>query len=253
MLAALILTLAQQPGLVDRDGMTSVDREKRNAIFSELTETGLPEWAGNYAGIVLAPRSGFVMVTKMCMGPIVSTGSVHADGNRLELHFDEVPARSVTWWLVPWDTRRYLVPEHQMSLFCMLVNDGTEPRIEFQGWPAMRTVGPRHRDRGLPVLPERWQSLVLASPLKARILHVEQTRGERKQYSADDDIAVRVMLRLGSNDDVQPGLGFYLGRNGYVRGFVEHVGASTYIVLAERDSSALRLRPGDYVGTKRRT
>jgi hypothetical protein len=251
MLAALILTLAQRPVLLDR--MTRVERDKRAAILSELGEPGLPEWAGEYTEFVLAPRSGFMDTHHSCMGSYYSTGSVRADGTRLELTLDGSPRCAVTWWRVPWDARRYLVPEDQLSTFCMLVNDGTEPRTEFEGWFDMRTVGTQQLPQGLPVLPERWQLLLLASPLKSRILRVERAPARPKPYSADHDLESRVMLRLGSNDGVRPGLGFYLGRNGFVRAFVESVESSACVVLVDEryERLAKYLKPGDYAGTKR--
>jgi hypothetical protein len=249
MLATLILALIQQPVLIERYGLTETERERYDAIASELSEPDLPEWAGDYTGILLAPRSGFMLITPTCMGPDVATGSVHGHGDRVELTFGAAHGRTVTWWLVPWGDRRYLIPQRMLGMFCMHVNDGFEPRAPEVGYGFdMRTIGTYERPHGLPQVPERWQPLLLPSPLRTCILRVQRTRVE-KRPGVDESIEVRVLLRLGKNDGVHPGLGFYLGRSGSVLGYVERVNASTCIVLAQRESKWRPLQVGEYAGT----
>lgn len=253
LLALALLWLAQLPR-ADKDGLT--DHERKVRIQRELGEPGLPPWAGAYSGGVrIAPRGGFMFEVNTDLGPIVSSGSVHAEGNRLELTSDDWPFKRAAYWFVPWGGRRYFIAEFAMRDFCALVNAGDEPRYEAASWPPMGPVENEVRVQGKPQVPEPWSALLLDTPIEARILRIDRrpTRaGEWNRRRTE----TRVMLHVGSRDGVRKDLGFFLqGRRRPLQGFVERVDRTACIVLLKEDDDDDRaedLRRGDYAGTKRK-
>lgn len=251
MLAWIAWVSLQLPASRGTDGLTHEERERKALIQREFGDEDLPDWAGRYTGLMIAPRNGFEFESPSCMGPIVSFGSVRAEGRRLELTFEEEPSIPTVWWSVPWGERMYLIQDWSMREFCALVNDGTEPRTNSGGWPAMRPYDPGRLAPGRPQVPARWQPLLLDHPITARVLRIDR-RAVVPLRRYDPETETRIMLHVGTRDGVQLDLGFHFGKGPSVRGFVESVDSTACIVRLTELSESLsdRIAPGDFAGTQ---
>jgi hypothetical protein len=99
---------------------------------------------------------------------------------------DKLP---LTYRIVRWGERTYLVPADDVVAFCNYINQGVEPRDDEHGLVFLKDGDWNRRTLGLPDLPEL-NDFLLAQPIRARIVSSDGARGTV-------DAGRRAGLRIG--------------------------------------------------------
>ncbi len=228
--------LAVERWTADRSETEQVVRARELRIRAELEELDSHPWAGAYVtsnlggpALVVAPQGGAVYYTWGCVGPrtdfnhgdVVEHGPSHL---RIELQVDPVvnqrtdvalqPRRFVCeeWLVVPWGSRRYLVPATQMVAFCNAFNASTAPspyfphrdRATARGLADVKADGAR--PIGLPELPPQYRPFLLRAPIEATVTRAtapERIRGLETGVARYDVLAE---VDRGYADGLLPGM-----------------------------------------------
>ena len=74
-----------------------------------------------------------------------------------------------TFFIVPWDSRLYLIPTNKIIDFCCEINDGGEPRKARYGFYYVRENDWEKPVTGKPAVPAEWAKFLLSSPVRAKI------------------------------------------------------------------------------------
>jgi hypothetical protein len=163
-------------------------QRQRERILVEVKKLGEHEWAGEYyAGdglgvnttLSLAPDSGYVFEWQGCMGLYDRNyGTVAWADDRIRLTFTHENQRrgfqGIAPELIPisWGSRHYLVPADEITKFCNHVNRGLEPREGSHGFHLLRDGDEGQAVTGLPNVPSKYRSYLLANPIEAKIMAV---------------------------------------------------------------------------------
>lgn len=199
--------------------------EKRSeAIKQELSELQDHPWAGSYySGIgtglnltlTLAPKNGFVLVDRGCMGVTSRNyGEVTMmDKGLLRLTF-AFENRYNHWGVaakllpVPWGERRYLISPDDMVDFCNKINSELEPREDLWSSPFLRPGDEKKPVTGYPKLPKKYQGFLLKEPIEAEIIAVHETETGKPCGEFNLFYRTKVDLNVGRSQKVFRGMSF---------------------------------------------
>lgn len=215
-------------------------REKRAAVEAQIVDlAGNPdkypawarEWAGMYycgdglgmnVAIALGPTGDLAYTWYGCMGLYDSNiGKVReAQDDRLVFDLEKreggdsgMRYMEEEMALVRWGSRRYLVPMPDMQDFCNAVNDGWErsrPGLRFamkgtervRAWSEEDTAPPK----GLPEVPSSARRWLLAVPIEAEILRVENVRTTPTSSAKLVGLQADVAINAGTDKGLRQGM-----------------------------------------------
>ena len=108
---------------------------------------------------------------------------------------------------VQWGKRHYLIPADGIVEFCNAVNSGLEPCHSFCARFLLRHDDKEKSVKGEPPIPAQFRPYLLATPIQAQILSVEQSYTEKD----DDDPELKyrisqITLDAGKAEGVLPGM-----------------------------------------------
>lgn len=191
-------------------------KEKREKISTELENLKDHPWAGVYymgdglgTNVTLhtAPENGFTIVWRGCMGLYDQNhGEITEKDGFLELKFAWELEKGYTgnyateYFPLKWGERLYMLPKKEIVKFCNAVNSYEEPRKRVHGSFLLRRDDWEKPVESGPDLPEKYRPYLLAEPVDAKIVSVEETHnfGGRKRS--------RVIVDKGKNDGLLPGM-----------------------------------------------
>ena len=134
-------------------------------------------------------------------------GDAVVDGDFLELRprrpldrglGKQLPLR---WVPVPWGGRMYLLEEGDVPLFAKYVNQGWEPRVGSHGLFLLRREDWKKTAPGMPTLPGKWSSLLLAKPVDARVARVLTPSRAEIDKGAANGLQVGMLLTAVQGND----------------------------------------------------
>ena len=105
------------------------------------------------------------------------------------------------WVPVPWGGRMYLLEEGDIPLFAKYVNQGWEPRARSHGLFLLRREDWKKKAPGMPSLPGKWSSLLLAKPVNARVVRaLTPSRAEIDKGTANGLQVGMLLTAVHGND-----------------------------------------------------
>lgn len=116
--------------------------------------------------------------------------AVHDSGDRLPLSYS----------IVRWGERVYLVPPEEFPRFCSGVVQGWEPREDDHGEFFLRMGYSDRKPAGKPSLPVSYRSFLLEAPVRAKIVSVDG--GKATINAGARQRLLPGMLLYGQNDDM---------------------------------------------------
>jgi hypothetical protein len=195
--------------------------ERRERILAEVKKLGAHDWAGEYyegnghgsnMNLTVAPEAGYVIECYATLGTYDRNyGPVTMRDGRLRLSFtfenrrDGFHGIAPEFVLVPWGSRRYLVPADDIVGFCNRVNQGREPRSEVCGSYLLRDGDEKKEVAGGPELPREFRDYLLARPVEATIVSIGKTT-IRPSVTSWDFKDTQVTLSAGDKQCLKVGM-----------------------------------------------
>ncbi len=213
----------------------AVPRQAR--LLAELSEPGLPPWAGSYrsAGryplrMVIAPREGFTLHEQSgcgnCTGWSATGRVVEAAGEVLTLGVElgcwGESYSDARWWcrsstlhMVSWGDLLFAVPAALLERFHLDVGDGYSfPDVPVRVLPGAESdfdYDAPTRPVGRPEPVAGFEHLLLAEPLEARILELVAWNSRSESEDRVQYHDATWTIDAGSAQGLAPGMRLYLG------------------------------------------
>jgi hypothetical protein len=199
-------------------------KAQRQAILEEIKTLDHHEWAGSYyqgdglgANITLelAPKTGFTYEWHGCLGLYDRNhGKVKRKGEQIKLQFvlkneeDRHFGMAQDFIPISWGVRQYLVSPDDMMVFINTVNQGREPRMRPHGRFLLRRGDELKRVAGLPTLPKKYRRYLLARPIQAKIISVDQPTNRMGRFGPMGK-EVKVTIDAGAKQGVWEEMEFF--------------------------------------------
>ena len=196
-------------------------KNQQAKIEKELAAGLGDEWWGEYyqgdglgvnVTLSMAPKSGFAFTWTGCLGLYdLNYGDVVFENGRYKLQFRYPNKREgfegIAPELIPvrWGSRHYLIPADDFVRFANAVNSGFEASTRSIGRRFLLKRGDGEKSvAGFPDVPVGFKPYLLASPVRAQVTSVGESKTE------ENGRVTRVVLNVGTTNGVKPGMEFYV-------------------------------------------
>lgn len=196
--------------------------EHKKRVEAELSQQQKQPWVGEYErsfqSFLLAPQSGFFLFRGSdyrywsC-----AWGQVEVSKSRIKLIPDEsVPVEgtrgvALSWTIVDWGKRQYLIPTDDLLDFANSVNNGYEPSYRFPGLGGsfFKKKGDEDlRVTGFPNVPESYRRYLLTNPIRGSVTSLGNSTVEKIDGGKTDVRTTTLTLNVGSKHGVLVGMRF---------------------------------------------
>lgn len=193
---------------------------EHKAKVSLENESSKPHsWSGTYsekAGrdshreILISPQNNFVYSFRGGLGLYaMAYGRARKENERIiltieyEYRVDELKKLSDEFYFIRWKDRYYLISCIGIIQFCNEVNSGGHVLGLFK-----TDLRDTENKKELPVVPRKYDSYILKSPLEASILFAGKTTQKKNRYSSWRETSV--ILDMGEKDGLRKGMKLFV-------------------------------------------
>jgi hypothetical protein len=214
---------------VSRDHRNKREKEICRKIQTEIKFLFDHDWAGDYflgdglgnISLLLAPESGYALVKSGDLGLwVYYYGAVSETNGRIRLAVNNkrifgngmkmYEGIAEEFIVIPWGSRKYLVPADNMIGLCNAVNEGVEPRKSVFGRFLLRRGDEKMQVHGFPNIPQEFRGYLLEKPIEGEIVAVGAPETRSKEC---EPLKFIVTLNVGKEQGLLPGMELYLSYN----------------------------------------
>ena len=137
-------------------------------------------------------------------------GKVDANDKQIRRISDSRAKHRMTFYVVPWGERVYLVEENNLIHFCNFVNSGAG-NSPFGGQDFyQRSQDSEKKVTGLPLVPEQVKDYLLKKPIVGKVLKARHRRTKTSVFGYGDLVGVvSIILDKGKQHGVKRGMSFH--------------------------------------------